>query len=120
MSDIAWAIAAPGLLRVDAPPTWVDDDGIVYLTPRTSCRLKYRHRTAKALCEYVWRRDGGCCVRCHRRGSPDVWIQVDHVIALRAGGAHHPSNLQLLCNHCNSQKGGLVDMPAIRAYPGQA
>lgn len=32
-------------------------------------------------------------------------LSIDHITALSRGGTDHPSNLQLLCGHCNSMKG---------------
>jgi hypothetical protein len=50
---------------------------------------------------FVWRRDGGCCVRC---GSKER-LEFDHVIPVALGGANTARNLQLLCEPCNRSKG---------------
>ena len=50
---------------------------------------------------FVWKRDGGCCVKC---GSNER-LEFDHVIPLALGGANTARNLQLLCEPCNRSKG---------------
>ena len=43
---------------------------------------------------------------CEHCGSPSD-LNVDHIIPRRAGGTHHPDNLQILCSHCHGKKTGL-------------
>ena len=50
---------------------------------------------------YVWRRDGGRCVKC---GSQDR-LEYDHIIPLSKGGSNTERNVQLLCERCNRMKG---------------
>lgn len=52
----------------------------------------------------VWRRDGGCCVKC---GSKEN-LQFDHIIPVARGGATSVQNLQLLCQQCNRVKGARI------------
>jgi hypothetical protein len=53
---------------------------------------------------FVWKRDGGCCVKC---GS-NQRLEFDHVIPVALGGANTARNLQLLCEPCNRGKGALL------------
>jgi hypothetical protein len=54
-------------------------------------------------------RDHGYCVQCHkdiseiRRNISE--FHIDHIIPLADGGLNDISNLQLLCEHCNTRKG---------------
>jgi hypothetical protein len=48
-----------------------------------------------------------CCGGC---GSP-LDLQYDHVIPRCAGGSDHPTNIQILCYHCNQHKGMLANFP---------
>jgi hypothetical protein len=50
---------------------------------------------------YVWRRDGGKCVKC---GSQEK-LEFDHVIPLSKGGSNTARNIQILCQECNRTKG---------------
>lgn len=50
---------------------------------------------------FVWRRDGGQCVRC---GSAER-LECDHIIPLAKGGSNTERNLQLLYESCNRKKG---------------
>lgn len=50
---------------------------------------------------FVWRRDGGKCVRC---GS-NQRLEFDHIIPVIEGGSSTERNIQLLCETCNRRKG---------------
>ena len=51
---------------------------------------------------------GGDCNGCGTHFMPQH-LTVDHIIARNKGGTSHLDNLQLLCAHCNSLKGGSAD-----------
>ena len=53
---------------------------------------------------FVWRRDGGRCVKCGSNKS----LELDHVIPLAEGGGNSERNLQLLCETHNRQKGKTI------------
>jgi 5-methylcytosine-specific restriction endonuclease McrA len=44
----------------------------------------------------------GCCQRC----GTEERLTVDHIVPRVLGGDDSLSNLQVLCSHCNSSKGG--------------
>lgn len=50
---------------------------------------------------FVWRRDGGRCVKC---GSQER-LEFDHIIPLAKGGSNTERNIQLLCEYHNRMKG---------------
>ena len=56
--------------------------------------------TAKEWCEKLKQYDY-CCAAC----GVDSNIQIDHIIPLSKGGAHHIDNIQPLCGSCNASKG---------------
>jgi hypothetical protein len=50
---------------------------------------------------FVWRRDGGRCVKC---GSQER-LEFDHIIPVARGGSNTERNIQLLCEYHNRLKG---------------
>ena len=50
---------------------------------------------------FVWKRDGGRCVRCASQEK----LEFDHIIPIAKGGSNTSRNLQLLCETCNREKG---------------
>ena len=54
-------------------------------------------------------RDNSTCKMCGLRGGPggdpNVYLEIDHVIPVSAGGCNHEGNLQILCRRCNLKKG---------------
>jgi len=54
--------------------------------------------------EFVWRRDGGKCVKC---GSQHH-LEYDHIIPLNKGGSNTARNLQILCESCNREKSNYI------------
>lgn len=58
--------------------------------------------TASDVSTLLVKQRGQCAVcRCDIRSA----FHVDHVMPLARGGSNHPTNLQLLCAHCNQSKG---------------
>jgi len=52
----------------------------------------------------VFKRDSFTCAYCGRR-SPDVTLEVDHIIPVAEGGSDDPENLITACWDCNRGKG---------------
>jgi hypothetical protein len=86
------------------PEYWMDDNGNYWKVPTIIGRLKMKCPGHRALREFVIRRDGSC-----RWCNTTEDLIADHIVSRRNGGSHHPSNLQALCQSCNSRKSGLVD-----------
>lgn len=85
---------------------WTDALGRVWKTPQIKDRLKPSKCPGhRALRDFVIARDGGKCVKC---GSTERLV-ADHILSRKNGGAHHPDNLQCLCDSCNARKAGLED-----------
>lgn len=83
---------------------WTDDLGRTWKTPTIRGRLKTRIPSHRALIQFVLRRDGKCM---HCGATAD--LVADHIVSRRNGGAHHPDNLQALCQRCNSIKANTID-----------
>ena len=93
------------------PEFWTDEHGRSWKTPTIIGRLKCGKIAGhRALREYVIRRDQWC-----QWCGNDYDLVADHIVSRRNGGSHHPSNLQALCQSCNSKKAGLIDAPAAAA-----
>ncbi len=59
-----------------------------------------REPIPEAVRMFVWRRDGGKCVKC---GSKEN-LEFDHIIPVSKGGSNTERNIQILCEHCNREK----------------
>lgn len=51
----------------------------------------------------LFAKQDGLCVVCGT--SLAEYFEVDHIVSIARGGTNWPSNLQLLCRHCNRKKG---------------
>lgn len=58
---------------------------------------------SKRLRTEILRRDNSTCQNCGAT-APGVALVVDHVVPIALGGSDEPSNLQALCEPCNSGK----------------
>lgn len=63
-----------------------------------------REPISEAVRSEVWRRDGGCCVKCGSNQN----LEFDHIIPVSKGGATSAANLQLLCRTCNRGKSAKI------------
>ena len=50
--------------------------------------------------EFIFKRDGYKCLKCGNINK----LQIDHINPISRGGENKLSNLQTLCNSCNSKK----------------
>jgi 5-methylcytosine-specific restriction endonuclease McrA len=105
-----WKLAAlkmpPGLSAKDAPATWIDSMGRAYKVSRAKKWQDVSVIQRVAMRELVFARDGAQCRVCAADGPV---LCLDHILAVCNGGAHHPSNMQVLCDVCNSRKANLID-----------
>ena len=83
---------------------WTDENGNKWKVPTIIGRLKMRIPCHRELRSFVIRRDK----QCQFCGTENDLI-ADHIISRRNGGAHHPSNMQALCQSCNSRKANIID-----------
>ena len=49
------------------------------------------------------------CCACGASKAGGASVEVDHKRPRKRGGTHDPANLHVLCQHCNSVKGGWLD-----------
>lgn len=108
-------VRGSGLLAKDAPNYWIDHLGRVWKVPTIIGRLKPGKLPGhRALRDFVLRRARFACECCGYEGDDHNSLVADHIVSRRNGGAHHPDNLQCLCQSCNSRKAGLVDAKGAR------
>lgn len=73
---------------------------------RRACRVHHRRAPGTFTIvdlHNIWMQQKGRCAYCHRGLREDYTI--DHIVAVANGGTNDPSNLQLTCPDCNSDKG---------------
>jgi len=96
---------AVGVKAADAPPHWQDLHGRWHRTSRARAWQTVDSEHRALMREFVFSRDGRVCAGCEATEG----LLVDHIVAQRNGGAHHPANMRVLCLRCNSRKAGLID-----------
>lgn len=86
-------------------------------------RLRRQH-VPQVVRNAIFHRDGGECRTCKRSldriVNPEATERYDHIVPLAEGGANDVTNLQLLCNECNSSKSSRLEPVSpdyVRAYP---
>lgn len=91
---LAGALSAPtGHASTEVPvSTFARDDSTKPLSPRTRFE--------------VFKRDSFTCKYCGRQ-SPQVVLEVDHIVPRCDGGSNDPINLTTACWDCNRGKGGV-------------
>ena len=87
-----------------SPRFWTDHNGKQWKVPTLPGRLKFKIPCHAALRAFILHRDE-FCQRC---GTEDNLV-ADHILSRKRGGAHHPDNLQALCQSCNSRKANIED-----------
>lgn len=74
----------------------------------TSRGLLKRQHVPQFAKKAIYHRDKGECRNCKKRLDRTLAVSLqenyDHIIPLRAGGVNDLTNLQLLCDRCNSEK----------------
>lgn len=63
----------------------------------------------------IFKRDNFTCRYCSRT-TPDVVLEIDHVVPVAEGGSDDPMNLVTACWQCNS---GKSDVPLSQAITGE-
>lgn len=74
---------------------------IIYRHNRRIRKRKNGGSFTRADVEIIRARQSGLCAACGVAGK----LEIDHIVAVANGGSGDPSNLQLLCGHCNKSKG---------------
>lgn len=68
-----------------------------------------------AVRKYVFQRDHYQCQSCGKT-QQETTLEIDHIIAIAAGGCNDISNLQTLCRTCNQQKKHHLDQRFRRHF----
>lgn len=104
---------------------WTDHKGVVrrIVKHKGNPRLKFDVPLHAALRAFVFWRDGYACRFCGKGATsvPEdydgrytlmadgVILVIDHILSIRRGGTHSPTNLQTLCDPCNATKSRLCE-----------
>jgi len=108
----------------EASAFWTDYRGVCWPVVTSSHRLKFKLRAHAAIRAHVFHHDGYACVQCGVQADcvPATYdgrltlsitnacgewscLMLDHKLCMAAGGSHHVSNFQTLCERCNCSKG---------------
>lgn len=112
---------------------WTDYRGQQWPVVTSPHRLKFKIRSHAAIRAHVFHMDGYRCVECgvpadevpadydgrttlYITNDRGEWscLMLDHKLCMAAGGSHHVSNFQTLCERCNCRKGTADRMLAER------
>ncbi len=63
-----------------------------------------RRLMTRELREEIMKRDNYTCQKCGKYMPDEVGLEIDHIIPIKKGGKSIRSNLQVLCDNCNSKK----------------
>ena len=92
---------------IGTPVEELELDALLKKRYLVTSRTKRRRQTqwpsryiSKPLREQVLARDEYRCVKC----SASVWLEIDHIVPVSAGGRGDLENLQTLCRSCNRAK----------------
>ena len=81
--------------------TWTDPTGHTWTLPSIQTKLSFcKSKKHKAIVDFVMDRARHKCKTC----GDTYPLHIDHIIPRRAGGTHHPDNLQVLCASCHARK----------------
>lgn len=68
-----------------------------------------RRLMTRELREEIMKRDNYTCQKCGKYMPDEVGLEVDHIIPIKKGGKSIRSNLQVLCDNCNSKKRARIE-----------
>ena len=69
-----------------------------------------RKLMTKTLRDKIKIRDHFTCQRCGKYMPDEVGLHIDHIIPIAKGGKSVPSNLRVLCDKCNCNKGAKIEI----------
>lgn len=93
------------MLRQEGWPIEMRGDGYVRLASLTKQEPRGERKPISRKLRYeILQRDGFRCKACGKGPADNVKLTIDHVIPVDWGGPTEESNLQVLCEECNSGK----------------
>jgi hypothetical protein len=79
-------------------------EAFAVFVPKNNSPLLERQPISDDVKMFVWKRDGGRCIKC---GSQEN-LEYDHIVPISKGGSNTTRNIQLLCEKCNRSKGANI------------
>lgn len=87
------------------PPTWRGRTGKMLTVWKR--RSQFKKRKADFYSFAIERQGGEFCIAC----KSTCWLHLDHILPLVWGGLNIRENCQIMCQYCNSKKGGQIPFP---------
>jgi len=107
IEDSLAALVAQGFISIESGPersVYSDEPQLMIQVSNWGKVRRKRGNIPSSVRQMIYDRDGNQCVKC----DSGVCLSLDHIVPWSKGGSDDESNLQTMCQSCNSSKSNRV------------